>query len=320
MEKRETSALKPLLRSVAPQNWEGRSSILPNEYWHQLVQLNPINIPAKSYTLIGYACDEGVRRNQGRVGAKEGPNAIRKALAKFPIHFEGKSISDLGDVVCEGNNLEASQDNLSNIVKDVIKADSFPIVLGGGHDVAYAHGKGLAKALLDSKNNTLGIVNFDAHFDLRPVDEHATSGTPFSQLLEEFPNGAIQYLPIGIQKQGNTQSLFKRAEALGVHYIPFEKCSSLESIKSVLQRFIDSCTHLYITIDLDGFSSAIAPGVSAANPIGLQYTFAEEVLAYLIKSTKVVALDVAEMNPLFDNDNQTAKLAARLIDFCVQML
>ena len=71
--------------------------------------------------------------------------------------------------------------------------------------------------------------------------------------------------------------------------------------------------HLYITIDLDVFGAAWAPGVSAVNATGLQpdaYFF--RVLHYLFDSGKVRSMDIAEFNPRYDQDQRTAKLAATL--------
>ena len=62
--------------------WQGR----PGTYWHNqvnLVNLSKDKVMNSGYALIGYACDEGVRRNQGRVGAIDGPEAIRKQLANW---------------------------------------------------------------------------------------------------------------------------------------------------------------------------------------------------------------------------------------------
>ncbi len=72
---------------------------------------------------------------------------------------------------------------------------------------------------------------------------------------------------------------------------------------------------VHVTIDLDGFSSAYAPGVSAASPMGFSPDIALKSLHKIIKSEKLISLDLAEYNPKYDRDNQTAKLASSLIHF-----
>ena len=322
MEKGETNSLKSILKPTEKGVWKGRKTSLADEYWYQVVQTTYTEIEASGIAIIGYACDEGVRRNQGRVGAVNGPITIRKSLAKFPVHFPLKQITDYGDVVCIGTDLEGTQEKLAFVVEYVVRKGKLSIVLGGGHDIAYGHFKGLYMALNTQEDKVLGIINFDAHFDLRSKEPQASSGTPFNQILQEFKQGTVSYLPIGIQEQGNTKSLYQIADKLGVSYIAFEACTqaNFSAVEEKLHIFLEGIDYLYITIDMDGFSSAIAPGVSAANPIGLDYVFVEAALKILINSKKLIGLDVAEMNPDFDNDNQTAKLAARLVDFCLRLI
>ena len=87
----------------------------------------------------------------------------------------------------------------------------------------------------------------------------------------------------------------------------------LDAINKQLNNFMESVDKLYITIDLDGFSSAYAPGVSAASPMGFSPAIVIACLEKILSSKKVMSLDFAEMNPKYDRDNQTAKLAASLI-------
>jgi formiminoglutamase len=70
---------------------------------------------------------------------------------------------------------------------------------------------------------------------------------------------------------------------------------------------------------MDGFSSAYAPGVSAPSPLGFAPSFVYEALAFLFQSKKVISCDIAELNPDFDVDDSTAGLAARLVDYIVQI-
>ena len=84
--------------------------------------------------------------------------------------------------------------------------------------------------------------------------------------------------------------------------------------------FIGNNDYIYITIDLDGFSSAFTPGVSAPSPIGMNPKFVMSLLEFILSSKKVISCDIAEMNPNFDQDNSTANLAARLIDHIVGRL
>ncbi|NVK53486.1 MAG: arginase family protein, partial [Flavobacteriaceae bacterium] len=162
----------------------------------------------------------------------------------------------------------------------------------------------------------------DAHFDLRPVEKKTNSGTPFNQILNEFEN--VNYFAIGIQRQANTKELFEIAKNNKVDYAINYDCESskeeLNALKDRLQSIINDSDYLYITIDLDGFSSAYAPGVSAPSPLGFTPYFVFKVLRFLFDTNKVISCDIAELNPTLDRDNLTANLAAKLVDFMVMKL
>ena len=113
--------------------------------------------------LIGFASDEGVRRNGGRIGAAEAPNAIRDYLYRFTSYDPGDKCDlaavqmvDAGNLKV-GADLESAQAQLGEIVGDLLKKGAVPVILGGGHETAFGHYLGYAKA----KINT-AILNIDA--------------------------------------------------------------------------------------------------------------------------------------------------------------
>lgn len=302
-----------------------------NQYWHQQIELLDINnlskqlpgLPPIDVALLGYVCDEGVRRNRGRIGAHEGPKVIRERLAKLPIHFESKRVVDAGDIVCVDDDMEACQKMFSMAISDLLKQNVFPIALGGGHDMAYGHFMGIWDAIKHTNKRRVAIINFDAHFDLRPVEGRGNSGTPFNQILSEFEemDEHVDYFAIGIQQQSNTKELFEIAKKENVSYAINYDCESssmeMEALKNRLNPIIERNDYLYISLDLDGFSSAYAPGVSAPSPLGFTPYFVFKLLSFLFATQKVIAFDIAELNPSIDRDNHTANLAAKIVDFVV---
>ncbi|WP_020568787.1 formimidoylglutamase [Neolewinella persica] len=314
MEKWIAGHVKAAYRPPGQDDWKGRSTTAAHgaEYWYQNVVLkNWEEGPAAgSVGIVGYACEEGVRRNQGRLGAAAGPQALRERLARLAWHHKDKTVTDYGDVVCVGEDMEAAQAQLALMVTGIIEAGGMPIVLGGGHDLAYGHFCGVRAAAADQK---LAIINFDAHFDLRPLTGLPNSGTPFNQILQE---DLVDYLVLGIQQPANTKELFDIAAEYGVEYMLAQHCRTyqLPTIVQSLDRFLDRNDQVYLSIDLDGFSSAYAPGVSAPSPLGFSPAFVMAVLDYLMASGKVVSVDLAEMNPTYDIDGHTARLGAGLVD------
>lgn len=309
------------------ETWTGRNDgpDLAVQRWHQRVILVdllhgviPLLSPGqKGIALIGFACDEGVRRNGGRVGAKDGPAHFRKACCNLPVHFKDDiAFLDLGDVVCTDQDMEGAQHALAQVVAYALANGYQPFVIGGGHEVAYGHYMGINNYL--NQVDSIGVINFDAHFDLREPNEHGTnSGTGFFQIAEDckVSGKPFRYMPVGIQLNSNTKYLFDTAAGLGVNHIPAEgfMAANQEVIKRQLEEFIASSTHIYVTICMDVFSSSFAPGVSAAAFSGLiPDAFFFSCLKSVMASGKVISMDIAECNPVFDQDQRTAKLAAAL--------
>jgi len=314
--------------------WKGRIDDLEDRdafRWHQVIECLELSAPLdelanrypNGFCLLGYCCDYGVKLNLGRTGAAKGPRAIRNQLANLPVNFpQSVHLYDGGDIHCRNNSLESAQQTLAQAVERVHRLSLFPIVLGGGHDVAFGHFLGILNHLPESTR--LGILNFDAHFDLRSPRPEATSGTMFYQIAEECEGRGtdFSYFCVGIQRSANTAALFKVAKDLGVETVLAKEVddSDLEPIKQKLDAFIASNDAIYVTICADVFSSAFAPGVSAPQPFGLNPETVLSLLKHVLASGKVVSFDFAEVSPRFDSDDHTAKLAAVFIYALVNTL
>ena len=305
--------------------WKGRIDSHDGELglrWHQVIQFLDLSgeVPHMTkgnvaFAFLGFCCDEGVRRNHGRTGAVEGPSKLRSAMASFAHHLPPEVlVYDAGDVLCTNQNLEEAQEQLGRKVSVLLQQGYRPLVLGGGHEIAYGHFLGLEQA---TENQRLGILNFDAHFDLRSYEQQSSSGTPFLQIAHKLraKEREFFYNCIGIQEQGNTRILFQAADKLQVNYVLSEQVqeSPLSDLQQQLQAWLDQVEAVYVTIDLDVFAAAYAPGVSAVNALGLHPDAVLVLLKQVIASSKLLSVDVAELNPAFDLDNRTAKLAAGIL-------
>ena len=193
----------------------------------------------------------------------------------------------------------------------------FPIILGGGHEIALSFYNGITESISKNKKKIPGIINFDAHFDLRPYHNGGNSGTMFLQIADQNKKKNINfsYFCIGIQKYGNTVSLFKKADDLGVKYLLAKDIdnANLSDIYEKISGYLKQHDHIYLTLCTDVFSAAYAPGVSAPQPFGLLPEIGLKMIKHIVKSGKVIGFDVAEVSPRFDEDNRTAKLAAIII-------
>ena len=304
--------------------WQGRQDPEDGELalrWHDKVlpwqEVQPWAAGATEVAGVvplGFACDEGVRRNKGRVGAADAPQAVRKLLANTAWHLN-RPVYDGGDVSCPDGDLDAAHGRLAERVAAALDLGHFPLVLGGGHEVAFGSWSGLNRHLGGS--GRVGIINLDAHFDLRMKQEQASSGTPFFQIAEQCAaqGTPFRYACLGVAETANTQALFARADELGVWYVKDEAMSerALPTLLSGLDAFIADCDHLYLTIDLDVLPAAVMPGVSAPAACGVELAVIEPLIAHIRASGKLRLADLAEYNPTLDQDNRSARVAARLV-------
>ena len=312
---------------VAPGDWKGRDDGpgAQHDRWHRVVRpVRPgldlaANLAAHSagsarVAIIGFASDEGVRRNMGRQGAVGGPAALRAALAPIAVH-RPIDVVDVGDVRVDDGDLESGQAELGRIVAECLRADRLPIVLGGGHEVTWGSHTGLQLALDPAR--TVGLINLDAHFDLR-ADDWPTSGTGFAQIaaFHAQHSRALHYLAVGISRASNTRALWERAEQLGVRVITDDDCriDRLSNVLRAVSAMVDVVDDVYLTIDLDVLPASVAPGVSAPAALGVDVAVVQSVVDHVVASGKVRVADIAELNPTFDIDGRTARTGARLVD------
>lgn len=270
-----------------------------------------------SYAFVGFACDAGIQRNFGRAGADMGPEAAKQALSNIPIQNEGPlALYDVGAITCLDGNLEESQHALSEVVALLLLHKFKPVVLGGGHETAWGHFQGIAKHLGQER---VGVVNLDAHFDLRPLldNDLGSSGTPFLQIAKERQRRGLpfQYRVIGIQRFGNTPALFQLARELGVEYVLADEIHTegLLGAHDMIDSLLAQVEGVYLSVDLDVFANYVAPGVSAPQPLGLRPWQIIPLIKQLAQSGKVVSMDVCELSPSHDRDDMTAALTASLI-------
>ena len=314
--------------------WTGRAEPFETaraRYWYQLAK----PYEDQNIGLIGFACDQGVRRNQGRVGARAAPPLIRRAFATLPVIAPLQTcydnqlatlLGDAGDIYCHDDDdfaahtLEQAQLKYADKVSAIVKQGGLPIGLGGGHAIAYGSFLGLWQALENTSEAnatpTIGIINFDAHLDIRQSDV-ATSGTPFRQIAEHLDahGQPFHYCCIGVSRFSNTAALFDRAEQLDVHIISDEDChyQPWQILADQVINFINQVDVVYLTIDMDCLPSSVVPGVSAPAAFGIELGFVERMVKTIMASGKVKMADIAEINPTFDIDGRSCKVAARLL-------
>ena len=292
--------------------WTGREDPedgpLSKRVYHYVSDTGPCAV-------IGFASEAGVRRNKGRLGAKQGPAALRKALIGLSTPPKFQNFKDLGDIIVEEDDLEAGQAMLAQYIDKALAQHQRVVVFGGGHETAYGSYLGLSAHY---PNEKIGIINLDAHLDLRNIGSAGpSSGTPFNQIRELSPE-SFDYLCIGVARESNTQALFSRAKDWGVKIVFDEDIiASPDAAFAEITAIVKRCDIIYLTIDIDLMPHFQAPGVSAPAVRGVPFSTVEHLIKFVksecaAHSCPLPVADIVELSPQHDINSMTAKSAATL--------
>jgi formimidoylglutamase len=284
------------------------------------------NEPAKNpnVVLLGWPDDRGISANKGRPGAAQGPDEIRKALYKSTPGLNGElaqlSFADLGNLKLE-TSIEKSHESAAEHVAEAIRRGAVPITLGGGNDYAYADVLGLRKGLGDQA--TIGVINIDAHFDVRDSSNGPNSGTPYFQLLESKVFSGEQFVEFGIQPNHNSTDHYKYVQAKGAQILTLDVVQTRGPAKvfyQCLQNLKKDCSAIYVSLDIDSVRQADAPGCSAPYPNGFTAEDAERFGQLAGDEPAVKMFSIYEVSPPLDRDGQTSALAASIVWRFIQAL
>src|SRR5699024_9789401 len=237
--------------------WSGRDDGPGHEHarWHSTVA--PVDNNKPGFTLLGFVSDAGVRRNQGRPGAAQGPAAVRSALGSMAVHHD-IALFDGGDAVVVDDELEATQQRYGQALTQLLRQRKLTVGLGGGHEITWASYLGVRGAFPDAR---LGIINLDAHFDNRLSDQ-ATSGTGLAEIsdAEAQRNRGSNITAWGIAEAADITHLFERARQSRNHWTTDDQWITYTSeVGSAVAQLLDQADLVYLTMDLDVMPPATAP-------------------------------------------------------------
>lgn len=186
------------------------------DHWKRCAA-NELKRPAgrRDIVVLSHADDEGVRLNNGRPGAAEGPERILHFLGRMTLQSQSPQIFVLSDRTTHLR-LSERHEASEQIATKILSLGYRLITLGGGHDYGFPD----AAAFLQCGGSK--VLNIDSHMDVRPViDDKLNSGTAFSRLIERF--GGHRLVEWGIQSQTNAESQIQWAQKKGAKVFSFEK-------------------------------------------------------------------------------------------------
>lgn len=266
----------------------------------------PADYASADTVLLGCPQDEGVRRNGGRPGAALAPREIRFCLYKL-VHVPGTRLFDLGDTrLCP--TLEETHDRHHAVVRQLLADGKRVIVLGGGNDLSYPNCSALALAA-----GPVAAFNIDSHLDVRESAERH-SGTPYRQLLDEGHLHPHDFFEIGSQRFAVSPAHLAYLKGLGAHVHSLSDLQHhglAKTLRSALA--LTTARSIFWGLDMDAVRAADAPGVSAPCPTGLTARALCRIAAMAGAEPRSRLLEITEVNPAFDIDHATARLAALAI-------
>lgn len=259
----------------------------------------------EGYAWIGCPDDQAVQKTGGRPGAKLGPEGLWKAFDRLNGKFQLKSLEKARHLVSMGKDLETNYQEVVQFLLAVKNSKKLPILIGGGHDFAYPWA--LAWKELNPKKN-LGIINLDAHFDLRaygePTQPKMTSGSPFRRLIEEKIIRGNCLIEFGVQEHCNAPELWEYARVNRVKTIALGAISKQQAVKKFQQELSQlrkKCDEIYISFDLDCMKSSVCSGVSAPQAHGFDADEMFQILKVAGSDKKVTSLGLFELAPNLEN-------------------
>jgi arginase len=287
----------------------------------------------RAVAVIGAPLDLGA----GRRGVDMGPSAIRYAGLDDRIAELRRRVEDLGDVegaVAEATSvgdervrylseIKAACERIAALVAGAVEDGYLPLVLGGDHSVAVGTLGGLARA-----RGPGGVLWLDAHGDLnRPETSPSGNvhGMPLAVALglagDEFESGDYR-LPavepervaiVGVRSlDEGERELLSELDVLVFTMSDLDRFGVQAAMRDALSR-VSGGGFVHVSLDLDVLDPEVAPGVGTSVRGGLSYREAHLAMELVAESGLAGSLEVVEVNPILDRENQTAKLAVELV-------
>ncbi len=257
------------------------------------------DIEGYNLAIIGVGEERGAVHNDG---CGRAPDVIRDkfyALKKSGYNYK---IADLGNLK-EGESLKDTYAALATILVELKRAGILPIILGGSQDLTFAQ-----YAAFQKMEETVNIVAVDATFDLGSTEQPTNSVSYLGKIILHEPNFLFNFSNIGYQTYfvGNEQielmnKLFFDAYRLG------DVRRDMEEVEPIV-RNAD-----ILSFDITAIRQSDAPGNGNASPNGFYGEEACRIVRYAGISDKLSSLGIYEINPLYDNHDQTSHLAAQMI-------
>lgn len=241
------------------------------------------------------------------VGTREGPAAIIHASQQVELYDDAlgreayrDGVATLPEVECDARGPEQTIQAVYDAARKPIKDGKFLLGLGGEHSIT----TGLVRAVA-TRHKNFSVLQIDAHADLR--DEY--QGSPYSHaaVMRRIHDLKIDAVGVGIRNYSAEEARFIKSARK-----PLYSARTCRDAKGWIDEVVSMMKpQVYITIDIDGFDPAYAPGTGTPEPGGLDWFQVNDLLTAITRHREVIAADIVEVRPIPPN-HVTEFLAARL--------
>jgi formimidoylglutamase len=285
---------------TTPFEWTGPTFDPNDEHFGDLVENTTLEAAANyDAVLVGEPYDGGQVSVRG---AALGPEGLRQGLAETKtshlVDGPVSSVGDLGDIdIPWGRDVIETQTYIRSVAARIHEVDTFPLFMGGGHDLGYPN-----SASLFDLHDTVGVINFDAHADVREVVDYPYNGTPFRQA---FDDGLAAYAFIGGRHFETSTPYVEYMRERDCPIIPAEVVGDdpVSAVETALSG-MDGVDAIHVSCDLDVLDMTAAPGTTAPTPGGLTTRELYRCLRLVAADPRVVSFDLIGCAPPLDTGVQ----------------
>lgn len=276
----------------------------------KLLHSNVNSIDQADFVVIGVP-DES-RSHAKRKGANKGPDSLRSASNSFEFFerggkiipicpmkgtLENKKVFDFGNI---------PREDLYKLIFDLVSAKKFPITIGGDHSITTI----ILQAIYEvSKGDKITLLYFDAHPDF----VSSTRNYYGSVITDSFNYIDFTKSTLIGTRAAEPEELENASKQKLEIITPIDIIEA--GINSIVKKIISKCgsSSVYLSIDLDCMDPGVAPGVSVPAPGGLFPLDLMYIVKKISENAQIVGMDIVELCPDYDLNQNTANHAARIL-------
>lgn len=270
--------------------------------------------------VLGAPCS---RSSISHSGAAATPAAMRELFAAVSTYDVERDLDlatalvarDAGDARIHVTDPARSRRAIHDAVATVLARapEALPVIIGGDHAITAP----AVEAYRDVRGGPVGLVQLDAHMDVRNLDDGGrTNGTPIRQLLDGGTVDGRNVAQVGLHAWANARAYREYAREHGVTQITARDVARTP-IGTIAHRALDAAgdgtRSIYVTLDVDVLDQAHAPGVAAMNPGGMTSWQLFDLMGLLGADPRVAALDVVEIDATLDPRRATVRTALHAV-------